>query len=276
MIRLEKKKYYKLLEPLKMVTINNLFARAVVENRITGSVYVDNEENPKTFYVVHPYGMSLLFGDCNNTAFNCNFRDYSLNRNKIRNTHEWLQVFPDQWNRILNELYHGLLISSAANLENIEKNIIELNTRVNFKFKLSNYLKFKQNNIKNDLKMVPTNKQLFATMKGSVIPSHFWETADDFYENGIGFSLLYKNKLATTAYSAFIIDDKLEIGIETIEEYRGKGFAQHTCSALIDYCITNNYEPVWSCRLENISSYKLAIKLGFEPTGKLPFYRLSK
>ena len=96
------------------------------------------------------------------------------------------------------------------------------------------------------------------------------------YENGIGFSLLYKNKLATTAYSAFIIEDKLEIGIETIEEYRGKGFAQYTCAALIDYCITNNYEPVWSCRLENIGSYKLAIKLGFEPTRKLPFYRLSK
>jgi L-amino acid N-acyltransferase YncA len=64
--------------------------------------------------------------------------------------------------------------------------------------------------------------------------------------------------------------------METIEEYRGKGFAMNICAALIDYCIKNNYEPIWSCRLENIGSYKLAKKLGFELTLKLPYYRLSK
>jgi hypothetical protein len=54
------------------------------------------------------------------------------------------------------------------------------------------------------------------------------------------------------------------------------GFAEYTCSALIDYCIENNYEPVWACHLENIGSYKLAQKIGFTPSALIPYYRLSK
>lgn len=69
-------------------------------------------------------------------------------------------------------------------------------------------------------------------------------------------------------------DNQLEFGIETVDGFRGKGFAFHTASSLIDYCLENNYEPVWACRLENTGSYKLAEKLGFEPTVTLPYYKL--
>lgn len=86
--------------------------------------------------------------------------------------------------------------------------------------------------------------------------------------------MLYKNNLASTAYSSFIHADQFELGIETIEEYRGKGFAEQACDSIIDYCIANGYEPIWACRLENTGSYKL--KLGFVPSAEIPYYRLSK
>ncbi|MFA7302082.1 MAG: GNAT family N-acetyltransferase, partial [Candidatus Shapirobacteria bacterium] len=76
---LDKIFYERLTNHLKQVRINNLFARSVIEKKISGQVYVDNFENPKTFYVVHPYGMSLLFGDSQNTDFNNKFLNYSLN-----------------------------------------------------------------------------------------------------------------------------------------------------------------------------------------------------
>ena len=82
--------------------------------------------------------------------------------------------------------------------------------------------------------------------------------------------------LASTAYSVFLHDDKLKLVIETVEEFRGKGFAQRSCSGMIDYCIANHYEPVWACKLENTGSYHLAQKLGFEPVLEIPFYRLCK
>ena len=93
MFLLNKTKYDKVKRALLEVTINNLFVRAVIENKVNGSVYVDNSDYPETFYVVHPYGMSLLFGNTDNKKFNLLFRDYALNINQTRNKHEWMQLF---------------------------------------------------------------------------------------------------------------------------------------------------------------------------------------
>jgi RimJ/RimL family protein N-acetyltransferase len=112
-------------------------------------------------------------------------------------------------------------------------------------------------------------------MRGSVVPLNFWDSAEDFYKVGAGFSLFCDNQLASTAFSSVVLGNQLELGIETLGQYQGKGLAQYTCSALIDYCLDNGYEPVWACRLENTGSYKLALKLGFEPVLNIPYYRLS-
>lgn len=274
MIELNPEKYSLLTEPLKKVEINHLFARSVVEHKVQGKVYVDNIENPKTFYVVHPYGMSLLFGENENEDFNNQMFDYCLNRKGDRKSFEWMQVFPAKWENTLFELFGNKLIKASGSEETSKENI-ELNTRVNFKFELDKYLEFKKSNITQNHTILRTDHDSFKAMQGSVIPSYFWNNADDFCENGVGFSLFYKGKLATTAYSSFIFDKELELGMETISEFRGKGFAQHACSALIDYCLQNDYEPVWACKLSNTPSYRLAQKLGFTPVLTLPYYRLA-
>src|SRR3989339_2166524 len=137
---LDKNNYGRLVDRLKQVKINNLFARSVIEKKISGKVFVDNIENPKTFYVVHPYGMSLLFGDSQNTDFNNKFLDYSLNTNKIRDKYEWMQAYPGDWDKVLSELYSNRLIKAAENKENKVSGIIELNTRINFKFNREKYI----------------------------------------------------------------------------------------------------------------------------------------
>jgi GNAT superfamily N-acetyltransferase len=275
MIKLGEDKYYKVNGPLGEVTINNLFARSVAEKHVSGRIYVDNEDAPRTIYVVHPYNMTLLFGRHDNDEFNSCFRDYALNTNKIRDNFEWMQAFPHSWDKVLERIFKGRLIRYKDNKENKENGIIELNTRINFRFNQDKYKDFKKRNLNTGFKIVRTDKEIFSEMKGSVVPMYFWDNEDDFYNNGIGFSLFYENRLASTAYSAYIHDQQLELGIETIEAYRGKGFAQYACAALIDYCLENSYEPVWSCRLENKASYRLAQKLGFEPVLQFPYYRLS-
>ena len=159
-------------------------------------------------------------------------------------------------------------------LDTDENNIIREYTRVNFKFNKEKYLCFKSQNNTEKFNIVRTDKQIYDNMQGSVIPKYFWKDSEHFGCNGVGFSLIYENNVASTAYSAFIHDNQLELGIETVESYRGNGFAINTCSALIDYCINKNYEPIWACRLDNIGSFNLAQKLGFEPTIYIPFYRL--
>lgn len=258
MILLDKSKYDKVLKPLMEVTINNLYARSVVEKKVNGFVYVDNTENPETFYIIHPYGMSLLFGEIDNDDFNSKFLDHALNTFRIRDKYEWLQAFPESWNKKISVLFGDNLIKSKDNLGNSKSNKIEEDTRVNFKFNKEKYFDFRNNNNNKDYKILRTDKEMFENMQGSVVPKYFWNDAENFFNQGVGFSLIYNSSLVSTAYSAFIHDNKLELGIETIETYRGKGFALYTCSSLIDYCLDNEYEPIWSCRLENTGSYRLA------------------
>lgn len=275
MILLEKNNYDIVYKSLMEVSINNLFARAVVEKKVRGSVYVNNPEKPETFYVIHPYGMSLLFGKSDNAEFNSRFRDYALNIEKQRTKFEYMQAFPRTWDNVLKTLFEGNIINSVDNIDKKESGIIELNTRVNFKFNKNKYLNGKSQIDTTNFRIVRTDESIFQEMKGKVVPSAFWDNADDFVRNGAGFSLYLGNQLVSTAYSAFIHDRKLELGIETVEKFRGKGFARIVCSRLIDYCLENDYEPIWSCSLENTGSYKTALSTGFEPILKFPYYRLS-
>ncbi|MBN1950270.1 MAG: GNAT family N-acetyltransferase [Bacteroidales bacterium] len=275
MILLDPTSYEKVIAPLTKVKINNLFARAVVEKHVTGKIYVDDPHNPASFLIAHPYGMSLLFGNSQNEDFNRELADYAFNINKVRNSHEWLQAFPGEWDTVLTKLFGDRLIPSSEAVSEQTPGIIELNTRLNFRFNRKKYLAEQKKMLPCECNIVRTDASLFHEMKGKVIPLNFWDSAEDFLTRGAGFCITSGGNLATTAYSAFVLENQLEIGIETLPAYREKGFALHACSALIDYCIERNYEPIWACRFENTNSYKLATRLGFEISAKIPFYRLS-
>jgi hypothetical protein len=275
MIILDKSNYYKALESLQMVYINHLFADAVLQGHIRGTVYVDQPENPSTFYVVHPYGMSLLFGDTTNEKFNSWLLGHALNIFKTRDRYEWLQAYPETWNKQIASEWEEHLRKSGDNVDGATNVSIEENTRVNFKFNKAAYLDFKAKHPLASISTIRTDGQMFENMQGSVIPSRFWDNAADFSNRAVAFSVMDGDRVAATAFSAFVIGNQLEIGIETSESYRGKGYALAVCMALIDYCLEHNYIPVWGCKLENMPSFLLARKLGFEPTLYWPFYRLN-
>jgi hypothetical protein len=267
---LDKNQYHKALPPLLSVTVNHLFARSVIEKHVSGEVYTDNGVNPGAFYVVHPYGMSLLFGMSNDINFQKSIISYILNKEGQRQRIEWMQAYPSIWNKRIEELTGDLLVAS----DSVNAGKVEVHTRANFKFNTDKYRSFRKQLKTDNLSIVRTDKDLFEKMEGAVVPKKFWDNAVDFCNKGVGFTTLLNGKPACTAYSAYIFAGQLELGIETLADHRGKGLALLTCASLIDYCLENSYEPVWSCRLENTASYCLAQKLGFEPTVTLPFYRL--
>lgn len=271
MISLKTENYYKLAEPLKNVGINHLFARTVVEQKMDGEVFVDDPDQPSTFYVKHSYGMSLLFGNTFNDNFNKQLTSYLLNESNNRQTGEWLQVYPSEWNDRLGKLLNEKITGPEKSDQ--EKPQIIKWSRVNFKFNPDKYAS-RKSSIPDGFKLTRTDAQLFDRISGAVVPSFFWRNRDEFAENAIGFSLIYGDEPISTAFASFIHDNQLELGIETKAEFQGKGLARITCSALIDYCLANGFEPIWSCRLENTGSFKLAQKLGFEPTLIVPYYQL--
>ena len=267
---------YELAVPkLKEVAINNLFARSVVEQHVDGKVYVDDIANPKAFYVIHPYGMSLLYGDISNDFLQAELKDYLLGCNSSRKASEWLQIFPPELeNRIDKILGNRLRIfDSDKDRDNFGDAVVK-HKRVNFKFNLR---KFEQFRCKIDFKeysFCDVDVTLYNETNGSVVPNRFWNNASEFALHGVGFSLMMEGQAVAIAFSSFMHDEMLELGMETKSECRRRGFASIVSTKLIDYCLERGLVPVWSCRQGNHGSYNLAVKLGFEPIAFLPYYEL--
>jgi len=283
MILLNYSDYNKVIPSIQNVKINTYFAASVLAGNIKGKVFVDNIKTPSSFYIKHPYGMSLLFGNSKNEEFNKELYKNFLNLDNSRNKFEWLQVYPSIWYSKIDNLLGAALIKKEINKAYLTsfsteevKNVLEYQ-RINYSFNKTKYKFIRNKTSSSCYKIIRTTEEIYNQLKGSVIPSQFWNDSKDFYNNSIGFSLQLENSLpVSTAFASFIIDNKFELGIETIEGYRGKSYAFHVSLALIDYCVSNGFEPIWSCHSGNFGSQKLANKIGFEESLRIPYYRLSK
>ncbi|WP_410771187.1 GNAT family N-acetyltransferase [Fontibacillus sp. BL9] len=276
MIRLNVEDYSKAIEPLEQVPINTLFAESVLSGKVKGTVYVDDPIRPEAFYIAHSNGMSLLFGNTENRAFLEGLRNYLLNAGQIRESAEWLQAYPDNWNTFIRSLIGPGQSNNDTALRNTSdfNQPITENSRINFTFDRQKYEAAASQSSAESFHIIPTNGEIFHKLNGRVSPNLFWIDAEQFLAEGYGFSLLKNGEAVSTAFSAYRNGNQLEIGIETAESARGKGYAFHVSLALIAYCLEHGLEPVWACRRENEGSYYLAQKLGFVPSISLPYYRL--
>jgi GNAT superfamily N-acetyltransferase len=281
---IQEDKYGKIFEQLNEIPYNTLFARAVLETKVPGRVFVDNESDPKTVLIAHSYGMSLLFGDTENLEFNSSLANYVLNTNSDRLKYEWMQVYPERWNDKLSEILNGKIINfskiaveySQTELdmlakENRKSHVIQWG-RVNFRHK--DITKIINVESKYTIKLIDSD--IYDRIEGAVVPKHFWKSKEDFLSDGVGYVLMIDNDIISIAFSSCKFENELEIGVETSENHRGMGFAKHVCKVMLAYCKLNGYSPVWACRKENIGSYRLAKSLGFDESLTLAYYELIK
>lgn len=56
----------------------------------------------------------------------------------------------------------------------------------------------------------------------------------------------------------------IELGVETYEPYRGRGYATITCAHLIRACEAKGYQTFWNTAKQNVASIALARKLGYQ------------
>ena len=105
--------------------------------------------------------------------------------------------------------------------------------------------------------------ELFDSIPGRITPRFSWRDASEFLAHGIGYCVMYEGKAVSWAFSAAVSSDELDIGIETVSEYRHMGFGAAAAEKMIQYCLDNNKRPVWSCDVNNTISQKTAERLGF-------------
>lgn len=271
---IQSKHIHKIIGLLEQVPFNCLFALAVLKGYVAGKVYVDDEHAPNAAYIQHPYGMSLLAGYTDNQNFHKWLEQNMMNCDALREKTEWLQVFPEKWNQVISDFPKLKLVPSSKSGQTNLTSFVELLTRVNFRFNRKKYDSIERPLLPDGFTITAVSAHTFDNYDGIVVPSGFWNNSDEFLKSGAGFCVMEGDRAVATAFSAFLLDGFMELGIETKASHRGRGLAWHCCVSLIDYSLSNGLEPVWACRLENTASMHLAQKLGFEPTFRLPYYKL--
>ncbi|MFP4362800.1 MAG: GNAT family N-acetyltransferase [Spirochaetia bacterium] len=269
--------YYKALPLLQEARINTLFAQSVAIGNVSGKIYCNDKQEPDVFYIHHPYGMTLLIGNTEDGSFNSSLKPYLLGKSVERNRKELMQVWPLFWEEVLNTLLGPEVIkpdTKALGDETGPVSSVLQYERVNFRFSHEQYLKTKENLDYANIDIRPLVLEDFDMIDGSVVPKKFWDSKEDFDKKASGVCLWKDGQIASTAFASYMVDNYLEIGIETHPEYRGRGYASLVSSGLIDYAMEKRLEPVWSCHSENAGSQRLAARLGFIQERRIPYYEL--
>jgi GNAT superfamily N-acetyltransferase len=272
MIRMSPSNFDELRKALKDVPFNCLFARSVVDDLADGTVWCDGERAPTFAHIIHSYGMTLLLAlsaDVNLLALK---EHIDWCRRTIGGL--WMQVHPQSLAPALDRLLDADTrpVESAPNGVSVQRF-----TRSNFRFDPERYgAKAPMQPLPRDVKVRPMTAADFALPGMGVSPRQFWRSADDFLAHGGGWCVARNEEVISIAFASFRLDAQLEIGVETYPLHRGRGFAKHAASAIIDQWLESGSEPVWSCRKQNRASYDLAQALGFSPTVDGPYYHLPK
>jgi len=93
--------------------------------------------------------------------------------------------------------------------------------------------------------------------------NQYWRSIDEFLLSGIGYCCIKDNIAVSFSYSGFISESYYEIGIETLSDYRRKGYAYAAAYAVLEEIPLRGKIPFWECSADNVASVNTAEKLGF-------------
>jgi GNAT superfamily N-acetyltransferase len=99
------------------------------------------------------------------------------------------------------------------------------------------------------------------------------ENVQDFLANSFGVCLLRGNELAGWCLSEYNTSERCEIGIETREAFRKRGFGVLMTQALVERAFSEGISQVgWHCWKSNVASGATARSAGFEKVCDYPVY----
>jgi RimJ/RimL family protein N-acetyltransferase len=281
MIPAPSRQFADLLALLGPPRFNVYFARAVLEGRVGGTAYVDDPVRPRAAYILHPCGMSLLCGTSFQDPFRGAFVDYMLDVARRRSRVELVQIARDPWNDVLagslgprllrlgDPRRRGLDIAGVRKLG--QGSVIEWR-RLNYEFNRAAFEAAGEAPVPEGFSLRRAGREAFRPWAGSVTPHLFWDSPEQFERDGVAFAAYRGDRPVCVAFSAWILDGILELGIETLPEARGRGLARAACAALIRHALSAGLEPVWSSHRDNLPSQSLAGRLGFRITLNVPYY----
>ena len=166
--------------------------------------------------------------------------------------------------------------------------LITINNNINFKSRKRIQLEYPTTQFNNIQLLYPTDEDLIIEPLSIHnfeildefkldIGNKFWNSKNDFLENGYGYLLKKQNNIPiSVCYSAAVDSTKAEIDIFTQSLYQRKGYAKILLSHFLFESKKRNIIANWDCFEENLNSLHTAINSGFIQTKKYKFLSIFK
>lgn len=106
-------------------------------------------------------------------------------------------------------------------------------------------------------------EEFYKKIEGRIIPSFSWASPEQFLKEGFGYIALDQGQVCAVSFSAAVSSDEIDIGVETHEDYRGKGLAAVLSDRMCEHILEVGKNPVWAHSSSNLGSMKTALKCGF-------------
>jgi GNAT superfamily N-acetyltransferase len=249
---------YKKVEHIFKELAFNIVIKSVINGNTPGEIYVDSAENPKIALVWDMMGELLIEGEDINDKYSMEINKLIIENLKPRAEKGYIPYFDFYYS---NEFEHKLdVLLPQEYCKRIDRNVYKFKAlKINWK-----------ENIPQDLSMVIIDEKFLQRKNLKYIDnvngwiSSFWYSASDFTSKGIGYCLIKEDIVLSWCLSVFVSGKNFEFGLETVDEFRGKGYGKLTASACMEYCIENNIIPFWQCNKDNIPSNKVSESIGFE------------
>ena len=91
----------------------------------------------------------------------------------------------------------------------------------------------------------------------------FWSSLDCFFNEGIGYCIVYDNRIVSVCFSGFVFGGIHCIDIETIEDHQGRKLAQKIAHSFVKEYLENDIIPYWDCMELNKPSVAVVENIGF-------------
>lgn len=232
------------------------FVYSILDQVIEGAVYADNESFHALLFQTKS-GIYYVYGDSSSEQI-VNKLGSLLQESIEQSKRFTLFSYTDEWN---TKIEHGL----DDHIKKLERYTFTFakntyNDREKRELLGYEFIKIKQPQIEHCLEF---DNQYY---------EEYWDSTNNFLENGFGFCLQHGDKIISEAVTIFKSQQFAEVDIVTDQNYRGKGLASFIAEEFIDYCILNDIQPCWDCDIHNQASYHLGIKLGFSNPQKYVIY----
>ncbi|MBN2252413.1 MAG: GNAT family N-acetyltransferase [Kosmotogaceae bacterium] len=245
---------------------HNLVSLSVIELYTKGAVYVDNPEEPN-IYVIWNHCDSVLVGGRIEENMLIPLRDLFSNTLMAQARRSGIPLLNFYSTPVTFERLGSILI--ALGPRQVRRSLFQMHSSKDLKIGNRNTDDAPRRITSEMLKMGLVNTE---ALEGWIFS--FWKDVESFLRNSGGYAVVRNGTILSWCIGVYRSADRIEVGLETVEESRNQGFGLAVSRACINEFLSNGLTVDWHCDSANSPSLSIAVKLGFKEILEYNIYQI--